>query len=56
MAKPKRRSLSERNAEAIAGAVDNTSTREDGGAEPTPVMPTPGEGGGEWGDDPEDNL
>ncbi|WP_157697287.1 hypothetical protein [Brachybacterium avium] len=30
MAKPKRRSLSERNAEAIAGAVDDTSTHEDG--------------------------
>src|SRR5699024_9557236 len=43
MAKPKRRSLSERNAEAIAGAVDNTSTREDGGAEqpPAPQPPAP---------------
>ncbi|WP_299306058.1 hypothetical protein [uncultured Brachybacterium sp.] len=43
MAKPKRRSLSERNAEAIAGAVDNTSTREDGGAEqpPAPQSPAP---------------
>ena len=43
MAKPKRRSLSERNAEAIAGAVDNTSTREDGGGEqpPAPQPPAP---------------
>ncbi|WP_010552414.1 hypothetical protein [Brachybacterium paraconglomeratum] len=43
MAKPKRRSLSERNAEAIAGAVDNTSTREDGGVEqpPAPQPPAP---------------
>ena len=43
MAKPKRRSLSERNAEAIAGAVDDTSTHEDGGAEqpPTPEAPAP---------------
>lgn len=48
MARPKRRSLSERNAEAIAGAVDDTSTRETGGAEqhstartPSPVQATP---------------
>lgn len=37
MAKPKRRSLSERNAEAIAGVVDDAVTREDGGAEQLPA-------------------
>ncbi|WP_026122233.1 protein kinase family protein [Nocardiopsis halotolerans] len=29
---------------------------EGGGGENTPVIPTPGEGDGEWGNDPEDNL
>ncbi|ADH67382.1 MULTISPECIES: hypothetical protein [Nocardiopsis] len=38
------------------GTLPGEGDGEDGGAEPTPVMPTPGEGGGEWGDDPEDNL
>ncbi|MCK9868751.1 hypothetical protein MRI28_03630 [Nocardiopsis dassonvillei] len=38
------------------GTLPGEEEGEDGGAEPTPVVPTPGEGDGEWGDNPEDNL